>query len=113
LSAGILNILLEQGATFSRTITVEQTPGVPLNLTGYTFAGQMRRNYTDANAAATFAITVTNAALGQASWGLTANQTDALIPQTHRYDIELIQASSGTRTRLLEGEAFVSASMTR
>ena len=43
MAAGLLNILVEQGSTFSRTLTVEQTAGVPLNLTGYTFAGKMKR----------------------------------------------------------------------
>ncbi|CAB4154492.1 hypothetical protein UFOVP642_8 [uncultured Caudovirales phage] len=112
MAAGQLNILIEQGATFSRILTVETTPSVPLNLTGYTFAGKLKRSFTDANAAATFGIAVTNAALGQATWTLTPVQTQSLPPQVLRYDIEMTQTSSGTVTRLLEGEAWVSASMT-
>lgn len=113
MAAGQLNILIEQGATFSRTLTIESTPGVPLNLTGYTFAGQVRRSYTDANAAATFGLTVANVSLGTVNWTMIPLQTQALIPQTYRYDIEMTATSSGAVTRLLEGEAFVSASMTR
>lgn len=113
MAAGLLNILIEQGSTFSRNLTIEQTVGVPLNLTGYTLAGKMKRNFTDANAAATFSIAVTNAALGQATWSLTSVQTDALAPQVHRYDIEMTNVSTGVVTRLLEGEAWVSASATR
>lgn len=112
MAAGLLNILVEQGATFSRILTIEQTPGTPLNLTGYTFAGKMKKSYTDATAAATFTITVTNAAAGQATWSLTPTQTQALVPQVHRYDIEMTNTSTGVVTRLLEGEAWVSASMT-
>ena len=112
MAAGQLNILIEQGATFSRVLTVETTPSVPLDLTGYTFAGKLKRSYVDANAAATFSITVTNAALGQATWTLTPVQTQSLTPPVLRYDIEMTQTSSGTVTRLLEGEAFISASMT-
>lgn len=113
MAAGQLNILVEQGATFSRTLTVESTPGVPLNLTGYTFAGKMKRHYSDANAAATFGLAVSNAAQGQVAWTLTAQQTDALAAQVHVYDIEMTATSSGTVTRILEGEAWVSASATR
>lgn len=113
MAAGLLNILIEQGSTFSRNLTIEQTAGNPLNLSGYTLAGKMKRNFTDANAAATFAFTVTNAAAGQATWNLTAAQTDQLAPQVHRYDIELTNTSTGVVTRILEGEAWVSASATR
>lgn len=113
MAAGLLNILVEQGSTFSRTLTVEQTAGVPLNLTGYTFAGKMKRQLSDANAAATFTLTVTNAAAGQVSWALTATQTDALAAQVHRYDIEMTNTGSGAVTRILEGEAWVSGSATK
>ena len=78
MAAGQLNILVEQGATFERTLTVESVPGTPLNLTGYAFAGKMKKNFTDANAAATFSFTITNAAAGQVKWALTAQQTAAL-----------------------------------
>ena len=113
MAAGQLNILIEQGSTFTRTLTIEQTAGVPLNLTGYTFAGKLKRNFADANAAATFGLTVANVAAGTVTWTLTSAQTDALAPQVHRYDIEMTATSSGAVTRLLEGEAWVSASATR
>jgi hypothetical protein len=112
MAAGLLNILVEQGATFSRTLTVESTPNTPINLTNYTFAGKMRRNLADATAAVSFTLTVSNAAQGQVLWTLTAAQTDALAPQIHRYDIEMT-APGGTVTRILEGEAWVSGSATR
>lgn len=113
MAAGLLNILVEQGSTFSRTITVESTPGVPLNLTGYTFAGKMKRHLTDANAAATFTLTTANAAAGTLNWTLSSTATDALAPQIHRYDIEMTNTGSGVVTRILEGEAWVSASATK
>ncbi len=113
MAAGQLNILVEQGATFTRTLTIESTPGVALNLTGYTFAGKMKRNYTDATAAATFGLTVANVSLGTVNWTLTSTQTDSLAPQVHVYDVEMTATSSGAVTRILEGEAWVSASATR
>lgn len=112
MAAGQLNILIEAGATFSRTLTIESTPGVPLNLTGYSFDGKVKRSYVDANASAVFGLTVTDAAAGTVAWTLTPQQTQTLAPQTYRYDIEMLATTSGAVTRLLEGEAFVSASMT-
>lgn len=112
MAAGLLNILVEQGATFSRTLTIETAPGTALNLTGYTFAGKMRKNLADAQAAVAFTLSVSDAVHGQVLWTLTAAQTDALSPQVHRYDIEMT-APGGTVTRILEGEAWVSGSATR
>jgi hypothetical protein len=112
MAAGLLNILIEQGATFSRTLTVESAPGTPINLTGYTFAGKMRKNLTDTTAAVAFTLSVSSASSGQVLWTLSATQTDALAPQVHRYDIEMT-APGGTVTRILEGEAWVSGSATR
>lgn len=111
MAAGLLNILIENGATFSRTLTVESTVGVPLNLTGYTFRGKLRRNLSDATAVIDFTIAVSNAAAGTVLWSLTATQTDTIPAQIHRYDIEMVNGN--TVTRILEGEAWVSASATR
>lgn len=112
MAAGLLNILVEQGASFSRTLTIESTPGTPLNLTGYSFAGKMRKNLADATAAVAFTLSISDAANGQVLWTLTPTQTDTLAAQVHRYDIEMT-APGGTVTRILEGEAWVSGSATR
>ena len=40
--ASITNIFIDQGATFSETITVKDTSGNALNLTGFTAIAQIR-----------------------------------------------------------------------
>ena len=113
MAAGLLNILIEQGTTFSRTITINATESTLLDLTGKTLRGQIRRRLSDAEPAATFTFTIANQTTntGEAQWSLTAAETAALTADTHRYDIELVDGT--TVTRLLEGEAFVSGEVTR
>lgn len=113
MAAGLLNILIEQGATFSRTLTIYSTGTTPLNLTGKTLRGQLRKNLTDTTLAGTFAFTLANQSTnpGVATWILTAVETAALTAQTLRYDVELVDGA--TVTRILEGEAFVAGEVTR
>lgn len=113
MAAGLLNILVEQGATFSRTLTVYSTGTTPLNLTGKTLRGQLRRNLADAAPAGTFTFTLANQSTnpGVATWTMAATATALLPAQTLRYDVELVDGT--TVTRILEGEAFVSGEVTR
>lgn len=113
MAAAIFNIMIEQGATFARTLTVYATETEKLNLTGKTVRGQLRRRLTDETAAATFTFQIAdqNTNAGEVVWSLTATQTAALAAQVHRYDIELVDGA--TVVRLLEGDAFVSGEATR
>jgi hypothetical protein len=113
MAAGQLNILIEQGATFSRVLTVYSTGSTPLNLTGKTLRGQLRKNLSDADPAATFTFTAADQSTspGVATWLLAATATALLPAQTLRYDVELVDGT--TVTRILEGEAFVSGEVTR
>jgi hypothetical protein len=113
MAAGKLNILIEAGATFNKTITVNATAGSPLNLTGKTLRGSVRYKVQDATAAASFTFTLANQITnpGQATWILTATDT-ALLSQTRAvYDVELVDGA--TVTRVLEGEVFISLNVTR
>lgn len=113
MAAGLLNILIEQGATFSRTLTVYSSGTTALNLTGKTLRGQLRKNLADTSPAGTFTFTLADQGTspGVASWIMSATDTAALTAQTLRYDVELVDGT--TVTRILEGEAFVSGEVTR
>jgi hypothetical protein len=113
MSAGKLNILVEQGSTFSKSLTIYSAPNVPLNLTGKTLRGKVRYKLQDATSAADFSFTLANQSTnpGLASWNLSATTTDTLTQTRGIYDIELVDGS--TVTRILEGEVFISLSATR
>lgn len=113
MAAGKLNILIEQGATFNRIITVKSDDNTPLNLTGKTLRGQLRYHPNDAAPALTFTFTLANQGTnpGVATWAASATATDALTKTQAVYDVELVDGT--TVTRLLEGTAFVSLAVTK
>lgn len=111
MAAGKHNILIEQGATFSKTLTIKDATGDPINLTGKTFASKLRKRPTDTNAAATFTLTVINAAAGTVSWQLSATTTSGITAEPHYYDLEMTDGA--TVTRLMQGTAFVNFEVTK
>ena len=108
--SGKYNIVAEQGATFNLNFRVE-TDGTPWNLTGYTFAMQVRKS----TSATTTLLNITSAtmtSLGQVSVTVSA-ATMADVPAGRWvYDIEL--TSSGSQvTRILEGRFIVTPEVTQ
>ena len=109
--AAYSELTLEQGATFSTTINVEDTNGVAVNLSGYTANSQIRKSYysTTANS---FTATVTGTANGEITISMTAANTANLNPGRYLYDL-LITAPNTTKTRVVEGIIVVSPSITK
>lgn len=108
--SGKYNIVAEQGATFNLNFRVE-TNGTPWNLTGYTFAMQVRRS----TSATTTLINLTSATMtAQGRVSATVNATTMAGVPAGRwvYDIEL-RSSGGQVTRILEGRFIVTAEVTQ
>ena len=72
--AAYTNIYIEQGATFSTSITLDDVYGEAYNLIGYTANSQIRKSYYSANATATFS-TAINSNTGSITLNLTAAVT--------------------------------------
>ncbi len=113
MAAGQLNILIEQGSTFSKNLTIYSSGTTPLNLTGKTLRGSVRYRLQDATPALTFTFTNDNQTTnpGKCLMTATATLTDALTQSKGVYDVELVDGA--TVTRLLEGDVFISLSVTR
>ena len=114
MAAGELNLAIEQGATFSQTLTWK-IDNILVNLTGYTARLQARTDVT----APTTILSLTQAAgitLGGAAGTIviaqSATQTAALVAGNYVYDLELV-SSAGVVTRLVQGTFTVSAEVTR
>ncbi len=100
--ASILNQIVDQGSTWSKQITVYETDGTTVqNLTGYTVASQLRKNYTS-TAYTTINATNNSPTSGIIVMSLTATQTAALKSGRYVYDLQ-ITAADGTVTRVIEG----------
>ena len=109
--ASISNIFIDQGATFTTTVTVTDANGDAVNLSGYSVAAQIRKTFLSSSATA-FTATISNASSGEITISLTPTQTAALEAGRFVYDV-LITASGGTKTRVVEGQVTVNPSVTR
>jgi len=108
----ILNLQIDQGSTFSKQITVYQTDGTTLqNLTGYTVASQVRKNYTSTNYT-TINATNNDPTNGVIVMSLTAAQTAALKAGRYVYDLQ-ITAADGTVSRTIEGIITIKPEVTK
>ena len=109
--ASISNIFIDQGATFTTTVTVTDANGDAVSLSGYSVAAQIRKTFLSSSATA-FTATISNASAGEITISLTPTQTAALEAGRFVYDV-LITASGGTKTRVVEGQVTVNPSVTR
>jgi len=109
--AAYSEIVVEQGATFSTTINVEDSQGSAVNLSGYTAESQIRKSYYSSTAN-NFTATVTGIANGEITLSMTAANTANLTPGRALYDL-LITSPAGVKTRVIEGIVTITPSVTR
>ena len=115
MSAAIYNATIDQGATWNLEVIYKTEAGVPINLTGYTAALQVRQNYYDTAALVTLTspsggIVITPNA-GKLDITMTATQTGGLDEGFYVYDLEI--TSGANVTRLIQGQFTVSPEVTR
>ena len=116
LCSGDYNIVADQGATFTRTFTWNDSSGTPMNLTGYTARMQVRQRYVSttpvlsltSSPAAGITLGTTN---GQIVVTASATVMAGISAGDYRYDLELVSGS--VVTRLLMGSFSVKAEVTR
>ena len=109
--AAVSNLYIDQGADFSTTISLTDSNGQVLSLTGYTALGQIRKTYGSTTVAASFGTALT-AATGQITLTLADTVPAGMPSGRYVYDI-IITDSSGDKTRILEGQATITPSVSR
>ena len=111
MSAGTYNFTFEQGATFSRQLTVQDN-GTAMNLTNYSARMQLRSSVESTTVSLAVTCTITAASDGILSVSNTAAETMAVDAGIYVYDLE-IESSIGVVTRLMQGTATITANVTR
>ena len=102
--AAIANLTLDQGATFNSDVTVKDSNGNPFNLTGYTASAKMATGYSSTRTRTTITCIVNgDPTTGIVTMSLTADQTGQLEVGRYVYDLEILQTSTSTITRVIEG----------
>ena len=110
--AVISNIFIDAGADFTTTVTVTDSTGSAVNLSGYSHAAQIRKSYDSAAATVAFTTATTDASNGKFTLSLTNTQTAAIPHGRYVYDA-VITASGGTKTRVVEGIVTINPRVTQ
>ena len=102
--AAIANLTIDQGATFSSDVTVKDANNNAFDLTGYSASAKMAKGFSSTRTRTSITCTIsTPASSGVVTLSLTADQTTALDEGRYVYDLEILQTSSSTITRVIEG----------
>lgn len=125
MAAGVHDILVEQGATFSMVLVLKDENRNALDLTGLAFRGKIKKAFTDTTSQADFVFNILDqsntATKGRVEVSLSATQTAAISAPTKGasrtltvmiYDIES-QSPTGEVIRWLQGDASISPEVTK
>jgi hypothetical protein len=112
------NLVINQGADWFFTVTYEDPSGTPINITDYTAALQVR----SLPSSPTYVLSLTTeegititGETGVIEIHATADQTRIIDEGTYVYDLEITSPATplAVVTRLVQGQAIVSAEVTR
>ena len=111
--ADITEFNIGQGETFKIATTIENVDtGGYLDITNYSFTGQVRENFNTDEVAATFVITkIPPFSSGSFFVELTPAQTETFTQRKYVYDVKMISGSISRR--ILEGYFVVRPAATR
>jgi hypothetical protein len=110
--AVVSNLFIDQGTTYTVTVSVTDDTGTARNLTGYTARSQLRKSYyTNSNTA--FTVSILNPSEGEITLSLTNTQTSALKQGRYVYDLELVETATGKVERIVEGIVTIYPEATR
>ena len=110
--ATISNLFIDQDADFSTTVTVNDSTGSALDLTGYTASAMIRKSYKSTTSTSFTVAFESPRTTGQVTLSLTDTQTGALSAGRYVYDLVII-TSGGDKTRVVEGIVTIKPSVSR
>ncbi len=114
----MLDLNINQGSDYSIALTIKDSAGVGIDLTGFEFSGQVKLKYTDEEPVLTFAFAIApnqTTDKGKVEMTLPREQTEALILTEitqYLYDVEMKNTDDKVK-KILEGNAFVTPEVTK
>ena len=109
--ATVANLYIDQGSFYRTFITVSNTDGSVLDLTGYTVASQMRKSY-QTSSSYNFTASISNPTQGRVRIELSSEQSRVIPAGKYLYDLE-ITAPTGEKTRVVEGIVLINPEITK
>lgn len=108
--ATVRNLYIDQGTTFSLSVTVSDQNGDAKDLTEYTISSQMRKSYYTSTSTS-FTAVASDPTAGEITISLTAAETSDIKAGRYVYDIEA--ASDEETIRILEGIVVINPEVTK
>ena len=109
--ATIQNITIDQDADYTETLTIKDSTGTVVNLTGQTITSKIRKTHLSTSSTS-LTTAIISATAGTCSITLTDTVTSGLSEGRYVWDLTTTDGS-GTITRRIEGRATVTPSVTR
>jgi len=112
--AAYQDLYLDKGTDFSEQINLTDDYGNPYNLNYFTVNSLARTSYITSNVALSFVSTISDAANGVITLSANSAITSNIVPNNVGkliYDVVLTD-NFGKRTRVIEGQIFVSPNIT-
>ena len=105
------NLTIVRGDTETIVVNLTSDGSTPINVAGRTYRAQIRTEKDSSTVSAAFVCTVTNAAAGQISCVLSANDSSSLTAGINYWDFE--ETNGSVVTTVLAGTVNVLADVTR
>ena len=105
-----VNFVLDQGATFEKTITAKNTAAGNVTISSGTTSAKLRQSTYSGNNIHTFTTSTTGS---NVTISMTATNTANVAARQYVYDIEYTQSDATTVERLAEGIVTVSPQSTK
>jgi len=112
MSAGTYNLVIDQGSDFALDLVIKEA-GSALNLSNYSGRAQLRTSHSASSAAASFSVTVTNAAQGALKMQLAAATSSGIAAGQYVYDLEIYTSSDSIVKRIIQGDVTITPEVTR
>jgi hypothetical protein len=107
-----VELTLDQGTTFETSLSLTNDDQTTIDVTGYSFASQIRKSYYSTNPVANLTVTVTNASTGNVKLSMTPANTANVKAGRYLYDL-IMTDTGGVKTRVIEGIITVTPQVTR
>lgn len=106
------DLFVDQGTDFQTNMDLTEDDGTPINVTGYTFQGQIRKSYYSLNPTANIEIAIVNGVSGNVQLSMNSAVTANISPARYVYDVVMTDTANVT-IRIIEGIVTVTPQVTR
>lgn len=105
------NLTVDKGTDFTYNISLINSAGVPVDVTGFTGNAQMRTSYTS-NSYVAMNVNVSESNTGLITLSMNSHTTNSLTASRYLYDLILTSANNVV-SRLMEGTITINPNVTR